>query len=239
MKSRRRLALAKQRESRDTQSVSVGRRVFDRDPLFESGLNSVNVEVIDAGEIRELLSAPPPGLADLHDPTSGETRFDGHDSRLSEIDSRRNDLSPTVVQPRDSVGSVVSRPEMSRTEVEAWMQRLDIDWERVLREAGIPKSQRYVVPDRWGKNTRQMTKIFLALERLEKKRSSPTEDGARILGLAEWEEIGRKLARVPELFAREIDRLRPIAAAATKIAEGDEARAALLSLTPEPKKPRK
>jgi hypothetical protein len=128
---------------------------------------------------------------------------------------------------------------MSRVEVEAWMQRLDLDWERVIREAGIPEGQRYVVPDRWGKNPRQMSKVFTALERLEKKRKAPTEDGARMMGLAEWEEIGKALSRVPEIFTRELDRLRPIAKAATKVAEGEEARSMLLSPTPEPKKSRK
>lgn len=114
------------------------------------------------------------------------------------------------------------------------------DWERVLKEAGVPESQRYGVPSRWGTNPKQMTKVIDHLEQRERSRKTPTEDGKRILGLAEWEAFGRALSRVPELFAQELDRLRPIAEAANKIADGDEARAKLLTpFVAEPKKPRK
>lgn len=119
------------------------------------------------------------------------------------------------------------------------MQRLGVDWERAIREAGIPEGQRYVVPDRWGRNPRQMSKVFSALDRLEKRRVAPTEDGARLKRLTEWEEIGRALSRVPEVFARELERIRPIAAAAAKIAEGEEAKKVLFSPTPLPTRPRK
>lgn len=237
--SRRRPPLATKRDDGNAKRIGVRSGILDGDLLFEPGLNAINVEVVDASEVRELLPRQLLGFANLLDSTTNETGFTGHDSRLSESDRTRNALSPIDAQARDSVRGVPRSLDMSRAEVEAWMARLDVDWERAIREAGIPEKQRYVVPDRWGKNPRQMTKIFTALERLEKKRKAPTEDGVRILGLAEWEEIGRALSRVPQVFARELERLRPIAIAATKVAEGEEARATLLSATPAPTKLRK
>lgn len=238
MTSRRRLPLAIKRGNRDAERVREQGSGVSGD-LLEPGLDSVDLEIANVSEVSEVLSTQLLSDSNLLDSSRNETRFIRHSPRLSEIDRYCNDLSPIHVQARDSVGAVAQRFEMSRAEVEAWMQRLDVDWERVIREAGIPEGQRYVVPDRWGKNPRQMSKVFSALDRLEKRRPAPTEEGARLKRLTEWEEIGRAISRVPEVFARELERLRPIAAAATKIAEGEEARATLLSLTPAPSRPRK
>lgn len=119
------------------------------------------------------------------------------------------------------------------------MLRLGVSWDEVIDEAEIPESQRYGVPSRWGKNPRQMAKVLTVLQEKEAHRKTPTEDGKRILGLAEWEELGRAISRVPELFNRELERLRPVAAGANKIADGKDAEISFLSPTPEPKRSRK
>lgn len=107
------------------------------------------------------------------------------------------------------------------------------DWLRMVKEAGIPASQEYVVPDRWGTNPRQMAKVKAALERLERKQPQRTEHGARVFGLEEWNEIGRAIAKIPAVFEQELLRLREIAEAARKVEEGERARVKLFGgITP-------
>lgn len=139
--------------------------------------------------------------------------------------------------------------DLSRKEVEAWIVRLELDndgkpdWKRVASKAGLGETQGYVVSSRWGTNRFQMQKVIAFLQRLEDKRKEPTETGALVAMLDDWNRIGRELANEPERLKKEIERLAPIAAVAQQKADAKEtiARAdkVLLSPFPEPGKPRK
>jgi hypothetical protein len=232
-------ALAIEGSDCDAQRICAGSSRLSRD-MRDAGLDAVDLQVRGPESIREILSTQPLRLANLADAPSNDRKFIRHNSHLSETDRPHKHLSTNDAQVRDSVGSMPTRSvAMSRAECEAWMAKLGTDWDGVLDEAGVPESQRYVVTNRWGKNPRQMAKVLEALERIDRKRKQPTEEGLRVQRMAEWDEIGRAIARVPELLARELERLRPVAAAANKVADGDAARVALFSPTPEPKKPRK
>lgn len=150
---------------------------------------------------------------------------------------------------RDSVGVVSKAPTETRSDVEAWIVALGIttdagkpDWRRIAKEADLELSADavYQVPSRWGKNPRQMAKVVAWLEQQEGKRKQPTEHGQAKKRLEEWEALGKDLAQVPQLLDREIERLRPLALDARKIADGERARASAFgAITEKPKKSRK
>jgi len=241
--SRRRLALAEQRGDRDSQRVRVLRSGFGGD-LGNAGLNSIDLKIRDTEFVGQTLATPLLGATNLFDSSSNKGKFARHSTALSELDRPRNSLSTLDAQAGVTVGHMASAHEITREEIEARMVAVGYkrddgkpDWERVLVDGGVPKGQKDVVPSRWGSNRFQMKKVIAAIERAEQKR--PTPQSTRKQALDDWNEIGRALSLVPEVFEREIARLRTLGSAAIKVEEGERARTLLLSPTPEPKKARK
>ncbi len=143
--------------------------------------------------------------------------------------------------------------DLSYEECEAWMRDLKIlddgepDWNLLIKDAGIGGTP-YNLKKRWndGAAPKQREAIRALLEKVEQKKG-PTPTGALIRSLEDWNEAGRALARNPEEFARELERVKALAAIEIKrlaarqlLAEADRDEAAVLgSPTPTPKKSRK
>lgn len=251
MPSRRRPALAVKRRNRNAKSLGVLGSGVSGD-VGDTGLQAIDLQVGGPELVGEVLSAPPLANADLLDSSSYERRFITHINSLSEIDSAYNVQSGAYAQPRDSVGGMSARThDLSLEQCEAWMRDLGLttrgkpDWKQLLREAELGESQHYLLPSRWAKGEApdQRAKVRTALERLEMKRRERTPTGAIVFALEEWYEIGRKLALVPEMLNEEISRVRPQAARAVRVSDArrvlETEGQVLLSVTPEPKKPRK
>lgn len=143
-----------------------------------------------------------------------------------------------------------ARRDLSYEDCERWMRDLGYvsdgkpDWEQLLRDANVG-TDKDNLKKRWieGKAPFVRKKVQEALERSERKRRERTAAGAQFLGLDEWNRLGRIIARRPETFAAQLERLRTIAEGIEQIEEADRLRAkgeaTLLSVTPEPTKPRK
>lgn len=137
-----------------------------------------------------------------------------HKAVVSEPDTARK----TVSTPDTQVGVTVHRvrpltDDLSLEDAEAWIAELGVSADKLLESAGVGTEWK-VVKLRWKKNEapKDRAKITSELLKLEAKRGERrTTTGSRLLGLEEWKEIGAKLALNPELFEREIERLRSVA----------------------------
>lgn len=242
----RRSRLPIERRNGNTERIGKRRRRVSRD-VGDAGLDSVDVEVPSPEAIGELLPAQFLRLANLSNPSSNDGEVLTHQTYLSNSDRQNNVISAPVIQVRDSLGEMLARYDLSWEEAEVWVRDLGfvrddgkVDWEKFLPKANVGQDQ-YNLKRRWrlGEAVENRQKIQSTLERLEAARKQPTDFGARIAMINEWIEIGRALSQFPEVFNAEMERLRGKAAQAMKVTEGERARAALLSPTPEPKKPRK
>lgn len=187
-----------------------------RDP----SLDPVNLEIGRAEAVSEILAAQLLGDPDLLDPPSyGRRRLRCHPSDISESDTPSNSQSTCDTEARDSLGIVERQvSDLSFEEAEAWMRDLGYmsgnkpDWKRLLQEAQV-KSTQYVLKDRWGKGQapKDRQKVMQVLERAEQKRKERTPVGLRVLGIDEWTQLGAEISVDPDVFARELARLRALA----------------------------
>jgi hypothetical protein len=235
-------------ERGDVDAEGLGKlaSVVDRD-RDGAGLDSVDLEIASADKIGELLTAQFLAAADARDPHGHHGRFLRHTNHLSETDRKRNTLSAHGTQDRDTVSAMQPARAPSVEDIEDWMQYLRLvtdkgkpDWSRVaVGMAGLGETQGYIVKSRWGTNPEQMAKVIAALEQYEAEQRAPTPSGARLSAIAEWYELGLEIARMPDVMEREIARVRSVARDVRRAVDGERARRALLSPTPEPHKPRK
>lgn len=153
--------------------------------------------------------------------------------------------------------------DLSYEECDAWRAALRLDWEPLLVKAGLG-TNKDTIKNRWknydrkrsgeeldekavvlGRDARE--RIRQVLEAAESRK--PTEVGATIVGLEEWNRLGALIARRPRVFLDQLGKLREISSLVEERIRVDEAvaradakeRDVLGQITPEPdpKKPRK
>lgn len=111
------------------------------------------------------------------------------------------------------------------SDLQEWAAELGRPWNWVLEEARVsPESRMTLWRLERGQAPRVRRDIMLVLAREERKRETRTPTGSLVLGLQEWEALGRRLAELDtESFFRRLAALRELVLNAEVAAEAAKA----------------
>lgn len=111
---------------------------------------------------------------------------------------------------------------------ELWAAELGRSWPSILKDAKVANpakgSRSSRARARQGGAPRARARIQKVLAKLERERDEPTEIGAVMTGLDEWNKLGDRLARANRsLFLQRLEALRQLVDAVEKDSEADRA----------------